>query len=71
MTDEEMIQYEDIMISIVSNSKKLWQESKNALYDYEQEGLVIPYKVADRCALLSKHIEKLKPYLIAIQDGEI
>lgn len=62
MTREDMIQFEDALSSIVVNAKKLWQESRSALQDYEGEQIVFPYNVIDRCNLISKHVERLKPY---------
>lgn len=62
MNKEDMIQFEDTLSSIVINAKKLWQESRSALQDYEAEQIVFPYNVVDRCNLIAKHVEKLKPY---------
>jgi len=70
MTKEEAIQFEDTLSSIVTNAKKLWQEARSALYDYEAEQIVFPYNVVDRCNLIAKHVEKLKPYCIEFIAGE-
>lgn len=70
MTKEEMINFEDSLSSIIVNAKKLWQESRSALYDYEAEQVIFAYNIIDRFNLLAKHIEKIRPYCSREHEDE-
>lgn len=70
MTREEMIQFEDTLASIVVNAKRLWKEARDAMFDYEGEQIVFPHNVVDRCNLIAKHVEKLKPYCIVEDEDD-